>query len=154
MSSDKVVIFIVGPHRSGTSAIAGEVARLTGADFGKLLMQAQHDNRQGFYENEQIVDLNDDLLAHLHRTLEDPRPVDKSAFVDSGLDHLRKRGVEIIHREFGASALISMKDPRLCQTLPFWIDICQSLGYKPKICLLYTSPSPRDQRGSRMPSSA
>ena len=26
------------------------------------------------------------------------------------------------------------------------------LGHK--ICLLYTSPSPRDQRGSRMPSSA
>ena len=25
---------------------------------------------------------------------------------------------------------------------------------KVKICLLYTSPSPRDQRGSRMPSSA
>ena len=25
---------------------------------------------------------------------------------------------------------------------------------KYKICLLYTSPSPRDQRGSRMPSSA
>ena len=25
---------------------------------------------------------------------------------------------------------------------------------KAKICLLYTSPSPRDQRGSRMPSSA
>ena len=25
---------------------------------------------------------------------------------------------------------------------------------QPKICLLYTSPSPRDQRGSRMPSSA
>ena len=24
----------------------------------------------------------------------------------------------------------------------------------PQICLLYTSPSPRDQRGSRMPSSA
>ena len=27
-------------------------------------------------------------------------------------------------------------------------------GLKPKSCLLYTSPSPRDQRGSRMPSSA
>ena len=27
------------------------------------------------------------------------------------------------------------------------------LGY-PETCLLYTSPSPRDQRGSRMPSSA
>ena len=27
-------------------------------------------------------------------------------------------------------------------------------GMNPKTCLLYTSPSPRDQRGSRMPSSA
>ena len=27
-------------------------------------------------------------------------------------------------------------------------------AYAPAICLLYTSPSPRDQRGSRMPSSA
>ena len=26
--------------------------------------------------------------------------------------------------------------------------------YNPSTCLLYTSPSPRDQRGSRMPSSA
>ena len=27
-------------------------------------------------------------------------------------------------------------------------------GIRPRLCLLYTSPSPRDQRGSRMPSSA
>ena len=30
----------------------------------------------------------------------------------------------------------------------------QILGIQPIGCLLYTSPSPRDQRGSRMPSSA
>ena len=30
------------------------------------------------------------------------------------------------------------------------IEIAMNLG----VCLLYTSPSPRDQRGSRMPSSA
>ena len=37
-------------------------------------------------------------------------------------------------------------------------DIAQlevgSIVYLSGICLLYTSPSPRDQRGSRMPSSA
>ena len=27
-------------------------------------------------------------------------------------------------------------------------------GYEPMVCLLYTSPSPRDKRQSRMPSSA
>ena len=30
----------------------------------------------------------------------------------------------------------------------------EAIGTKPLACLLYTSPSPRDQRGSRMPSSA
>ena len=34
-------------------------------------------------------------------------------------------------------------------------EIAERLADKyPNICLLYTSPSPRDQRGSRMPSSA
>ena len=32
-----------------------------------------------------------------------------------------------------------------------WIDV---ISTQYAICLLYTSPSPRDQRGSRMPSSA
>ena len=34
------------------------------------------------------------------------------------------------------------------------IHICEGNGGVPTGCLLYTSPSPRDQRGSRMPSSA
>ena len=33
-------------------------------------------------------------------------------------------------------------------------DIVVDFNDAPSICLLYTSPSPRDQRGSRMPSSA
>ena len=33
-------------------------------------------------------------------------------------------------------------------------EIKTKIATPTKICLLYTSPSPRDQRGSRMPSSA
>ena len=33
-------------------------------------------------------------------------------------------------------------------------DFCKKNNSKAENCLLYTSPSPRDQRGSRMPSSA
>ena len=38
----------------------------------------------------------------------------------------------------------------------FSIEECRELLslYENRTCLLYTSPSPRDQRGSRMPSSA
>ena len=34
------------------------------------------------------------------------------------------------------------------------LAILSGSNYKPSICLLYTSPSPRDKRQSRMPSSA
>ena len=33
-------------------------------------------------------------------------------------------------------------------------DVADKSGIQFRLCLLYTSPSPRDQRGSRMPSSA
>ena len=36
----------------------------------------------------------------------------------------------------------------------FPADVRQKMASLPDYCLLYTSPSPRDQRGSRMPSSA
>ena len=40
---------------------------------------------------------------------------------------------------------------RQVETYPAWVlALLGGVGY----CLLYTSPSPRDQRGSRMPSSA
>ena len=34
------------------------------------------------------------------------------------------------------------------------VEIAPSIDVKSNTCLLYTSPSPRDQRGARMPSSA
>ena len=48
----------------------------------------------------------------------------------------------------GADLLKSMRD----QAVGYGADYQQAQVYG--ICLLYTSPSPRDQRGSRMPSSA
>ena len=33
-------------------------------------------------------------------------------------------------------------------------ELSKNQGVRDQLCLLYTSPSPRDQRGSRMPSSA
>ena len=40
------------------------------------------------------------------------------------------------------------------QTFESWMANCPGLKVISTTCLLYTSPSPRDQRGSRMPSSA
>ena len=42
----------------------------------------------------------------------------------------------------------------LTATLPIYLAALAGKGAHLATCLLYTSPSPRDQRGSRMPSSA
>ena len=56
----------------------------------------------------------------------------------------------------GFTALSERLEPNsLAQVIGSWYDDCESiLGDRGATCLLYTSPSPRDQRGSRMPSSA
>ena len=62
------------------------------------------------------------------------------AIVDSGLAHA------------WAPALISGLVLIAMISAPLWAS--KVAGLEPTTCLLYTSPSPRDQRGSRMPSSA
>ena len=60
-----------------------------------------------------------------------------------------------VHREaFGVSQLLALAKPYLFQssaTINFLFNDASSMSY---ICLLYTSPSPRDVEESRMPSSA
>ena len=54
--------------------------------------------------------------------------------------------------EFGAERLLDtpISEPSIVGTA---VGAAMA-GMRPVACLLYTSPSPRDQRGSRMPSSA
>ena len=52
----------------------------------------------------------------------------------------------------GSYVLALVGTPELRSGL--WGGLPESLKGAYTVCLLYTSPSPRDQRGSRMPSSA
>ena len=73
-------------------------------------------------------------------------------------EHLLLRSAEARAKALGITveqALAEMKgesSPTVVDDEPEVIEV--ELSAPPKVCLLYTSPSPRDQRGSRMPSSA
>ena len=68
--------------------------------------------------------------------------------IDNGM-----QGVEFIAVNTDAQDL---KHSKAKSKIQIGINTTKGLGAGAKldICLLYTSPSPRDQRGSRMPSSA
>ena len=68
---------------------------------------------------------------------------------------------EILIRDFNKTVLLKLaRSHRQLNNLSEALDHFSTLMAQPEvksehqICLLYTSPSPRDQRGSRMPSSA
>ena len=46
------------------------------------------------------------------------------------------------------------RENRAARVADTFRPMAELLNMRPRPCLLYTSPSPRDQRGSRMPSSA
>ena len=54
----------------------------------------------------------------------------------------------------GYRIILVNSNPATIMTDPELADATYIEPITPEICLLYTSPSPRDQRGSRMPSSA
>ena len=67
-----------------------------------------------------------------------------TAYLDGELDEATQLAVETRLGE----------DPKYLSELHSLQRTWDTLDELPMVCLLYTSPSPRDQRGSRMPSSA
>ena len=59
---NKILVVVLGMHRSGTSSAAGALVRL-GAAAPQHLMAPNADNERGFWESPVILDLNNAILA-------------------------------------------------------------------------------------------
>jgi len=124
-------IAIAGMHRSGTSMITRALhdagLHLIAEDEAELI-RAADDNPEGFWENKAIVACNDDLLEAtggawdhppelLPQGADDPRVADLVEPARAALDALRA------HERWG------FKDPRVCLTAPFWLDLEPDLRF-------------------------
>ena len=112
-------------HRSGTSFTA-RALQLLGASLGgpEGLMAPGPDNPAGYWENRDIKELNDEVLARLGGAWDLPPVLEPGWELDERLDPLRTRASAILEDAFGAprssSVVIAWKDPRLSLLLPFW----------------------------------
>ena len=92
------------------------------------------------------------LLALLHRSCIEVERVRREVGqgVREGLDPMDLAAcssASVLHRSRSASGRAGPRPAGAAPRAPACLAACST-------CLLYTSPSPRDQRGSRMPSSA
>jgi hypothetical protein len=108
--------------RSGSS-LATRALALLGADAGPeahLMPGVSGDNPKGFWEQQPLVDLNEDLLAALGGPWWDPPPLPDGWHEDPRLDWFRERARNLVSELFPEGGMWVWKDPRAAVTLPLW----------------------------------
>jgi hypothetical protein len=111
-------------HRSGTS-FAAHALQLLGVSLGNpdYLMAPGRDNPSGYWENQPIKSLDDELLAELGGSWDQPPVLGPGWEHAPELDELRREADAILERSFGPAGgegFLAWKDPRLSLLLPFW----------------------------------
>lgn len=107
-------ILILGMHRSGTSCLAGSLQQ-RGLFLGEVYESRPY-NRKGNRENQQIMDLNDAVLAASGGAWD--RPPGRLSW-DDGMAATRD-GIVAALGAGSAGAAWGFKDPRTLLTLEFW----------------------------------
>lgn len=131
-SDNKTVIFILGMHRSGTSALSGALAA-SGARFGEDLLAPEAGvNDKGFWEHRALVRINEALLQLASRRWYHPFASEIVTRLDAASvpTALLSDARQFVSHVADHSPLFAIKDPRLCLTAGFWRPIFEHAGYR------------------------
>lgn len=137
---ESTVIFVLGMHRSGTSAVA-RVLNLLGVSLGGRLLPAAPDNPRGFWEHEDAVGIHERLLDALDRTWDDPRALPDDWMASRHAQVARTELATFIQGEFGGCRVWGVKDPRLCRFLPLWRSVLEGCGVSQRALVVARHPS-------------
>jgi glycosyltransferase involved in cell wall biosynthesis len=113
------IIIVLGMHRSGTSLVAQLVAKW-GAYMGDDLMPSNEYNKDGYWEYNPLVNLNDKMLAYTGNSwYAPPASVNVPLLVDVFGEEARN----LVSRMDQLQRDWCWKDPRMTILLPFWREI-------------------------------
>ena len=130
-------VFVVGMHRSGTSAVT-RLINMLGVPLtapGDLLLPAP-DNPVGFWESSVAVSISNTLLECLGGDVFDPPDLVPGWELEETLAPLRWEARERLTRVLTTDAWV-LKDPRTCLTLPFFRA---AIDVEPVIVMPYRNP--------------
>lgn len=134
------VCLVLGVHRSGTSAIANGLS-LLGYCLGEDLLPAQEGvNPKGFFEDSELVRLNEEFLRRRGRrwdSVGDPLPGQCATELEPELIQAA-RG--LLRRRVNELGLYAAKDPRLALTLPVWIAAAAAERLPIRLVIALRSP--------------
>ena len=136
---DKTAFVVLGMHRSGTSAMT-RVLALSGASLPENIHPAGFDNPAGFWEGEDIIAFNDEVLQAFDTSWDDIFAGRPKHYLSNFDRAFTQRAVDILGSVFGNADLVVMKDPRVNVILAFWLRALRSAGYTPAPIVMVRHP--------------
>ena len=123
MKNNKITV-ILGVHRSGTSLLTRSL-RCFNFNYGERLHPSGTDNPKGFFEDVDIIELNEKILAEINFSWDSPQLLD-----DAKLEIIRKKfsikAKKLILEKIN-KGITCFKDPRITKLIDFWVEIFESL---------------------------
>jgi glycosyltransferase involved in cell wall biosynthesis len=133
------VVIVLGMHRSGTSAITRGL-ELFGVDLGQNLLAANEYNPKGYFEDNQLVNINDNILrksGSLWSALQFLEPAD---LLGSRFEKEQNEARKFLKGKLAQGIPIGLKDPRLSRILPLWQKIFVEMGVRVGYLIAFRNP--------------
>jgi hypothetical protein len=146
--SARDLIFVIGMHRSGTSALA-RVLSLCGAALPRRLLPPNGGNPTGYWEPSEAMELNERFLRRQRSSWADPAlryrdalgdPADLARFDASSRDFVQSIG-EFLANGFEPGEAVVLKEPRISALLPYWLAAAAEAGYRAKAIHIFRNPA-------------
>jgi hypothetical protein len=135
----RAAILVLGVHRSGTSSLA-RVMNLLGARLPEEVLGPGYGNPMGHWEPRRLMEINEEVLAAIGRSWNDPRPIPTSWFRSRDAYQFHERIIAELATSYGDAPLILIKEPRICRLAPLYLDALDALGIKPLVILPIRHP--------------
>ncbi len=103
-------------------------------------MGPSHDNPMGFFENEKVVQINDEILELYGLKWHAQQLLPKDWMNHKEISILLIKAKDLIAEEFGSTDVFCIKDPRLSLTLPFWKKIMDDTDINYTSLILIRNP--------------
>jgi glycosyltransferase involved in cell wall biosynthesis len=132
-------IVILGMHRSGTSALT-RLLSLCGGTLPQRLIGPNAANPTGYWEPPEIVEIHDEMLAAAGSSWDDPAEFSLTWLDSPAAQPFASRLRRSFAESFSGSSLTLLKDPRICQFVPLWTSILESMGIEPLFVLPVRNP--------------
>ncbi|WP_018649206.1 MULTISPECIES: glycosyltransferase [unclassified Thioalkalivibrio] len=138
--NDRTAVIILGMHRSGTSALS-RVLNLQGADIARNLLPPSENNRTGFWESRDLVELQDEVLNRLGQRWQSLHSLPDRWWEREDIRELRARLRDYLEQDFADSNLFVMKDPRMCRLMPLWEAVLSDFGARARVVIMLRHPA-------------